>query len=287
VEALGEGPIRHGVEPGVGDRVEQHLPGQSRAGVPLRQQGHRRGQVGTRRVADHRDPRTVQVGTPVSGQPAQHRVTLAHRLRVARLRREAVVREDHGRAGADGQLPDQPVMGVAVPEDPAATVQVEDHRQPTDGARRPDDPDRHRGIAAGAHRLVLHIHVGFGDGAGLKFGEGASTSFRPELVQIRRVRGRLGKPPGGGFQHDRGGAARRAHRRDRWAAGAVAAPADLTTGSCCLGLVVGMGMGALRESGPRARRERSRGFLGYAESSGIRAGRHPPFDGAARTCPFG
>ena len=52
-----------------------------------------------------------------------------------RLRRAVVLDEHECGRGADDELADEPVVGAGVPEDLAATVHVEDHRQRADGVR--------------------------------------------------------------------------------------------------------------------------------------------------------
>jgi hypothetical protein len=49
--------------------------------------------------------------------------------RVVRLGRAVVLDEHHSGADADGELADEPVVRVRVPEHPAAAVHVEDRRQ--------------------------------------------------------------------------------------------------------------------------------------------------------------
>jgi hypothetical protein len=75
------------------------------------------------------------------------------------LGREAVLREHSGRSGADRDFADKPVVGPGVAEDPACSVDVQDHRERPGGSGRTYDPDGH--VAVGAAR---HLDPFVGDG---------------------------------------------------------------------------------------------------------------------------
>ena len=91
--------------------------------------------------------------------------------------------EHHRGLGADGELADEPVVGVGVAEDPAGAVEVEDHRQrPADALGRrmrtdtwPDGPPGHGG--------VLDVDGQLLDRAGLDRIDGPATLVRAELKQ--------------------------------------------------------------------------------------------------------
>jgi len=106
-----------------------------------------------------------------------------------------------GRAGADGQLADQPVVGVAVAQHPAAAVHVEDRRQRPRGVRRPDDPHAHVADLGGdGDPAVLDRELV--DRRGLDVIEHLAGPGGRELVDQWRRGGRLDERLGGGLEHD-------------------------------------------------------------------------------------
>ncbi|MNN83257.1 hypothetical protein D3C81_2002790 [compost metagenome] len=63
------------------------------------------------------------------GNPGQDSINLFNGCRVFGFRREAVFREYDCSASTGCQFPDQPVMGVAVAEDPTRTMDIQNDRQ--------------------------------------------------------------------------------------------------------------------------------------------------------------
>ncbi len=83
----------------------------------------RGGHVAADGVPGHGDPARVEVLLgAVRADPFQDGVDLLDSGGVLGLGRQAVVDEDGGRAGACGEFPDQPVVGVGVAKDPAGAV---------------------------------------------------------------------------------------------------------------------------------------------------------------------
>ncbi len=191
-----------GVEVRVCDRVEEHLLHEVDVAALLGQQGERRGHVAADRVAGDRDASRVEVLLrAVLGDPGGDGVGFLDRGGVPGLRREAVVREHHGCAGADRELADQPVVGVSVAEHPARAVDVDDDRQRAGRVARAQDADRHLAGRAAGHRRVADVDVGLGDVAGLHLVDGLATLLRAEVEQEGRVGGRVCELLGGRFEH--------------------------------------------------------------------------------------
>ena len=118
------------------------------------------------------------------------------------LGRAVVLDEHDGGAGADGQLADEPVVGVGVAQHPAAAVHVEDHRQRPGGVRRPDDPHAHVADLGGdGDPAVLDRELV--DRRGLDVVEHLAGLGGGELVEERRLGGRLDELLGGRLEHDR------------------------------------------------------------------------------------
>ena len=119
-----------------------------------------------------------------------------------RLRRAVVLDERDGRAGADGQFADEPVVRVGVAEHPAAAVHVEDHRQRPLGVGRPDDPHAHVADLGGDGDPAL-LDRQLVDRRGLDVVEHLAGLGRGELVQERRLGGRLDERLRRRLEHDR------------------------------------------------------------------------------------
>jgi hypothetical protein len=77
--------------------------------------------------------------------------------RVVRLRRGGVVDEHDRHPGAHGDLTYEPVVGVAVAQDPAATVEVHDGGERAAGAPRPDDADGDLAVWTAGNGPVLEV----------------------------------------------------------------------------------------------------------------------------------
>jgi hypothetical protein len=158
--------------------------------------------VAADRVAGDRDAGRVEVLLrAVPGDPGGDGVGFLDRGGVLGLRREAVVREHHGCAGADRELADQPVVGVGVAEHPARAVDVDDDRQRAGRVARAQDADRHLAGRPAGHPRVGDVDVGLGDVAGLHLVDGLATLLGAEVEQEGRVGGRVREPLGGEFEH--------------------------------------------------------------------------------------
>ena len=80
-------------------RIDQYLRRDLRPSALPGQQADSRGQVAARAVTGHRDLRAVQTKfAAMLGHPLCGRITFFQRHGIARLRRPAVLDEDHGRA---------------------------------------------------------------------------------------------------------------------------------------------------------------------------------------------
>jgi hypothetical protein len=99
----------------------------------------------------------------------------------------AVVGEHHRGLRADGELADEPVVGVVVAEDPAGAVEVDDHRQRPAGALGAQDAHRHPAGGAAGHGGVLDVDGRLLDRAGLELIDGPATLVRAELKQVGRI----------------------------------------------------------------------------------------------------
>jgi hypothetical protein len=95
--------------------------------------------------------------------PLEHGVDLLDRGWVARLRREAVVREHQRCLGAGHELADKPVMGVGVAEHPSSAMRVEDDRENAVGVLGAHDADRDLTRGAAEDGPVLDLDVGLVD----------------------------------------------------------------------------------------------------------------------------
>jgi hypothetical protein len=117
------------------------------------------------------------------------------------FRRAVVLDEGDNRTATNGQLTDEPVVRVGVAEHPAAAVHVEDHGQHPDVMRRADD--LHADIAdVGRNRDPVGIDGELVDGRGLHVVEHLASLGRSELVQERRLGGRLDELLRGLLEHD-------------------------------------------------------------------------------------
>src|SRR4051812_43019950 len=154
------------------------------------------------RVAGDRHPLRVEaMGGALADDPARRGVALLDRDRVAGLGRAVVLDERERRAGPAGQLAHQPVVRAGVPEHPTAAVHVQDHRERALGAGRAHD----------AHADVAHVGRDgdpalvdrqLGDRRGLDVVEHLARLIGRQLVQIRRIGGRLDERLRGGLEHD-------------------------------------------------------------------------------------
>jgi hypothetical protein len=142
------------------------------------------------------------VGGALAHDPLGGRVPLLDRDRVACLRRTVVLDEHDGGAGADGQFADEPVVGFGVAQHPAAAVHVEDHRQRPRGLRWSDDP--HADVAdLGGDGDPAVVGRELVDRRGLDVVQHLAGLGGGELVEERRLRGRLDELLGGRLEHDR------------------------------------------------------------------------------------
>ena len=98
----------------------------------------------------------------------------------------AVVGEHHRGLRANGELADEPVVGVVVAEDPAGAVEVEDHRQGPVGALGAQDAYRHLAGGAAGHGGVVDVDGQLLDRAGLDRIDGPATLVRAQLKQVGR-----------------------------------------------------------------------------------------------------
>jgi hypothetical protein len=129
-----------------------------RTAALLGQQRDRSAHVSTDAVAGNRDTAAIQSTLqPVLGDPPGHGVALLEGRGVLGFGGAAVVREHHRGLRADGELADEPVVGVVVAKDPAGAVEVEDHRQRPAGALWAQDAHRHLAGRATGHGGVLDV----------------------------------------------------------------------------------------------------------------------------------
>lgn len=121
--------------------------------------GEGSGHVAADRVAGHGEARAVQaLRGALGGDPLGGGVCLLDGDGVPGLGGTVVLHEDQGGPGSDGQLAHQAVVGAGVAEDPAATVDVEDHRQDIDAADGLHDAHAHVADAGGnGDPLVVHV----------------------------------------------------------------------------------------------------------------------------------
>jgi hypothetical protein len=118
---------------------------------------------------------------------------------MAGLGRPVVLDEGDRGPGAHGELANKPVVGAGIAQDPAASVNVEDHRQ--DGRRVGRLHDPHPHIADfGRDRNPLLCDLELIDRRGLDVVEHLARAFRTELVEKRRRRGQVGDLLGFGFE---------------------------------------------------------------------------------------
>ena len=134
-------PVGIGVEFRIRNRIEQSLENDFRPFLRLADQGHHCGHIAADTVARDRDPLRIEFQlTGVDGQILQHRESLFERDRVFRLRGRCIFDKRHRCAGSGAKLPDQPVVGIAVAENPASAVKITDQRQRSSGFFGPDQP---------------------------------------------------------------------------------------------------------------------------------------------------
>ena len=168
----------------------------------VRHQRQRGGHVAADRVAGDGDAVGVElVGGALAHDPLGGRVPLLDRDGIARFGRAVVLDEHDSGAGADGELADESVVRVGVAEHPAAAVHVEDHRQRPGGVRGPDDPHAH--VAdVGGHGDPAVVDGQLVDRRGLHVVEHGARLGRAQLVQERRLGGRLDERLRGRLEHD-------------------------------------------------------------------------------------
>src|SRR5512132_1321445 len=133
----------------------------------------------------HRSPAPMTTLLAVLGDPPGHGVALLDGRGVLGLRGAAVVGDHHRGLRADGELADEPVVGVVVAEDPAGAVEVDDHRQRPAGALWAQDTHRHLAGRAAGHGGVLDVDGRLLDRAGLDRIDGPATLVRGP-AQTRR-----------------------------------------------------------------------------------------------------
>ena len=153
------GGVGRVVEVGVGHGVDEGLERDRRTATVARPLGHDRRQVAAGRVTAD-DDRHVAAGDVghVLVDPLERGVGVVDGDRVAVLRRQAVVHEDHRAAGAGRELAPERVELVDVAaDDPAATVVVDEHA--TRRVRRHEDPRRDRRAVDGDRRVLDPRHV--------------------------------------------------------------------------------------------------------------------------------
>jgi Helix-turn-helix domain len=177
------------IDVGVGDRVEEHLVAEHRTAALLGQQRDRSAQVPTDAVPSDRDAAAVESTLlPVLGDSPGHGVALLEGRGVFGLWGAAVVGEHHRGLCADGELADEPVVGVVVAEDPTGAVEVEEHRQGPAGALWAQDAHRHLAGRAAGQGGVLDVDGRLLDRAGLGRIDGPATLVGAELKQVGRIR---------------------------------------------------------------------------------------------------
>ena len=96
----------------------------------------------------------------------------------ARLRRAGLCATQFSR-DTGGNLPDEPIVGARVTEDPASAMEIHHYRQNFLVIVRANDAHTERAFWADRKRRVLYACVGLGDGNGLGAGQrGASICRR-------------------------------------------------------------------------------------------------------------
>ena len=149
--------------------------------------------------------RVEAFGGAFVGDPLRDRVALLERNGVAGFRRAVVFGEDDGGPDADGELADESVVRVRVAHDPATAMDVEEDRQRSGRAGRPDDARRHfAGRTAGDGDPFL-VDGGLCDVAHLHVVEGFAALGEGQLEQKRWIGGRLGERQRGRLERGRVG----------------------------------------------------------------------------------
>jgi hypothetical protein len=108
------------------------------------------------------------------------------------LRREAVIHEDHGHAGAVSDLADKPLMRIEAAEDPAATVEIHHRRQALLDPAWTDDVDVGPASGSDGKRALLDIGRRPLVRAGLRIAQDLARRFGRQRIDRRAAGGSQG-----------------------------------------------------------------------------------------------
>ena len=187
------GPIREAgvgsrVEPGIRNRVEQHLEADLRAAALLGHQGHRRGHVAPDAVARDCEAQWINAQAfAMVDHVAGRGVSLLDGDRIAGFRRSGVVDEHNRRLHAHRDLAEEAIVSVPIAHNPSAAMKIHYHRQRSDGSGRANDPHRHRPGGADREGDILDLRARLADRYRLRSNENRTCRVGRQGVDRRRI----------------------------------------------------------------------------------------------------